>query len=716
MPSTHSGHQGGGSRTPPAQLLEALEAGVAAQAMPMLMEALNAERNALARRMQGKSPPADGPEDLTDLAILGNQITAYERRWRQRFAHPFATWPASPRSADLDAFSLVSDDELHAQLVGQPMIEALERRFVDILDTLDKRLWSLAAALGGRTRPGNPFSPRHLIETLLYTLPTSECNPRLRAAVVRHYERIAGERLGAVYEWCNRQLSDAGLAMASVSDYASLIATAEFVRGGAGTGSAGLWGEDNALTPAESTWRNQGRRGQKEGQRSPGDAVRGNALRQHARERRERHAGVRGEEVRELRSEEFLAVLSLLQGEPAALPDGAAAYEAVLRTGLARVAGGLGIDNASAVPSAAQEDAIDLVGRLFDGLAAGHLLSGEAVTRLSQLALAYLRLALSDPYLFDQPQPPAMQVLSRLVELWDGNGRAGAVDAELHAIADEVAGYVIEEYHGDAGVFERALEKLEGAVEPVRRRASISERRARQSIEGRERLNAARLAADRQLAGLLHRRLLLPRVALFLEEQWRQSLVQAWLREGADSPHFAAAVSLGEAVVRIDGEAGRAEGGLVADRLIELEKRLRDCYVACGLDESGANALLAQLISDFANPDALRGVHEFTPLVDADAAVSAGDVVDPDAPQPGQVLVYAEDGKPPRSLRLAWRSGLTGASLLVNAQGARELLLSPDELADRIAEGALLLRPAEGPVEAVLQRMEREIERDGPSG
>lgn len=703
------GPRKGGARIPHAQLVQSLANGMVAQLLPLVMDVLKAELEEQRRRMRGGSPPDDGPEDIANLNIIAGQITAYERRWRQCFGEPLQAWPDRPTAESRGAVGLVSDEELQAQLIGQPVIEALERRHGDILDTIEKRLWSLAAAMGGQVRPANPFSPRHVVEAFLHTFTASDCSPRLRDALLRHVERLAGERLGEAYAWCNRQLAEAGFALASVSDYATLAATTVGARGVADVAKLDVWGADNAIAPAEASWRHA--RGDSREPRR--DALRGDVLRHAARARREA-AGGRAPGVRDLREEEFLAVLSLLQGESAPLQGVQDGYAGAMRAGLSRVAGSLGIDSASALPSAAQEDALDVVGSLFDQLDGRHLLSDPARAWLARLALPYLRLALSDPRMFDLPQPPAMQVLSQLVGLWDGNRRAGPSDAELHDLADAAARQVVEEeFHGDEAVFGRALQRLEQTLEPLRRRASISERRAWQAIEGGERLDAARRAADAELVARLRAQPLLPAVAAFLAEQWRQSLAQAWLRAGPGSDRYAEAVALGDALVGLDVDASRAEGAPVADRLIALQPKLHACHLACGLDEQGATALLSTLVAEFANPDAPRSLHGFTPLAKSPAGDDPAAAAGIEGLEPGRILVQVEGGEPVRALRLAWRSPLSGASLLVNAQGTRELLLAPGELAAMLADGKLLPRPPEGPVEAALLRLEGDAAAPG---
>src|SRR5690606_35606584 len=275
------------------------------------------------------------------------------------------------------------------------------------------------------------FRPGELVDAFLETFSPTECGAGLRAALLRRFERLAGARLGEAYDWCNRQLAEAGIALAGTSDYAALAVTA--VAGQRPAPHAArlqVWGADNALEPVRASWRGAGTDGLR-----AGESVRGTALRHAARTRRERDAPHRPAGRRELRNEEFLAVLSLLQGESTPLHGaGGTGHAGAAREALARAASSLGIDSSTARLSAEQEDAIDVVGGLFDALAAGHVLQPEARQLLACLMLPVLRMALEDPRLFEREQPPAMRLLARVVELWDGNDRTGGHEAQLHAL------------------------------------------------------------------------------------------------------------------------------------------------------------------------------------------------------------------------------------------------------------------------------------------
>lgn len=690
------------SSVPP--LLEALRRAASARLQGLIAEALAAAETDLVRRKQSAPGSDASDDDLHNVMVLRGGLRECERRWQARFDEGFDGWPMATLASDVrDAYALLSDDELQAQLVGQPVIESLERRHVDVLDVINSRLWSFSATLGGRERPANPLSPRRLVDAFLHTFDATQATPSLRSMLLRHHERAAGEALGPLYASINTQLADAGHALGTGDDVAMLVAsTRNGLPAPIDPARNSIWSNHNALAPTESTWREGGNRPAPPP--VPLEAVRGTALRDRVRGARTpvKTTDPSGAPRRELRNEEFLAVLSLVQGDETAAATGLQGLDGHLRRALAKGAAGLGIAQDTTRPAAAQDDAIDLIALLFDGLNASHDLSPAAQAALSRLAPTYLRLALDDAHLFDDREHPAMQLLSLLVQCWDANPCDTDADAELHALADAVAANLAAEYHGTAAVFPRLLAALQASLEPLRKRADIAERRAWQSLQGRERLQAARRDADGHLARLSGRPLL-GSVAQFLDDQWRQSLIHAWLREGPDSDGFAATVALGDAIVAIDAEAARAVGSSVARGLLALQDPLRACFVACGVDENGAGQLLATLVGELAQPDARRTVHAFTPPLDAPAAAMTA-TADSDLAV-GQVLVLATPERPPLWLRLAWRSPLSGTCLLVTRQGAKHSAPDAASIAAMLADGRLRARSVDGPVEGALSAL-----------
>lgn len=684
----------------PARQLDALHQGFRTRLQPVLAQAREAAEREL-RGMATGVPKGELAEAIANAVVLQHDAPRHERAWQQNLGRGFARWPTAPDAAVVaQGFSLVSEGELHAQLIGQPTIEALDRRFAEVLEIIEGRLWSLAAALGGRGRPSNPFGPRAVVDAFLDTYSAVDCDRLLRASLLRHYERLCGPCLTEAYAWLNAELAEGGHSMDGASAGNALVSQPV-----TGVGPASWPGHD-ALQPRSSSWRqhaedhagfDSGRRGRlRKRLGTPSDAA-------------DRQA------VRDYTDQEFTSVLSLLQGNetPRTLVQVPGGIGEHLRGQLLAGAAGLGLSRDLAAPSPAQVDALAIVGALFDGLRAEAVLSPDAQARLARLAWPVLRLALADQALFDEPGHPALRLLDGIVECWDANPEGSEDEVELHALADRIADGVANDYHGESGVFANALGDLEAERTRLLRRAGIAERRAWQSVLGGERLQDARRDADARLAERLEGRMLLPEVADFLAGPWRLSLVMARLRDDAGTGRHAEALAMGDALLRIDAAAAHARGAEVAEGLIALEPGLRACFVADGSDGAAVDESVARLVAALARPDAPRAVAGFEPLADGDTGHAGAGATPGDTPPPvGQVLLEpGEGGGAPTWLRLAWTSPVTGRHLLVNRQGARHALLSPAGFSDALARGALRPRAPEGPVEAVLRRL-----ADAPGG
>lgn len=704
----------------PDQVRERLRDAVIARMLPLLGELQAAVEAELRRHSMGEAPSAQVADDLTGLAIMRRHAMLYEGRWKACIAAAFNAFPEEP-AAETDQYALISENELQSQLVGQPVIEALDRRFADILDVLDSRLWDFALRLSGRGEAISPVAPRMFVEALLRVYPASECSPSLHQALLRHYLVLAGDQLGDFYTWFNAELSEAGFAMSRYGRHA--------LQGAVSADSFDDAGIDNDRRSAARTRR-----------RVPGVAGElGAALRQRLRLQRMRHERtISGSARRVLSEQEFLAVLSLVQAdyeqadheqtdlEQADLEQTgdqrtetgtqasaqASGLAQRLREALILGAAKLGLDPTSAAMSLPQEDAIDLVGTLFQGLIGQHDFHVAARRWLAQMAFAYVHLVLRDPELLDDGDDPAIRLLAELVVVWDGTARGG----ELHAAGERACRAIIDGYHGDANVFDRTLDELRARVEPLRLRAQVASRRAWQAMAGRERLDAARRMADAQLRELLDHRALLPTVANFLCDVWRQALVRAWLREGAESSRYREMLAVGRMAAQVDGDAAVGLDHTVADRLLQLETALRDCYVACGLDERAANDSIAMLVAEVAQPDATRRVHVAEPLYGGDGLADPQPVENTSAPVLGigQAFIYRSDPASAQAgasgMRLVQALRLVGVSelsrrYLFAGSGGEQVVLEAEEVVRCLRDGRLVARAVQDPVESVMQRL-----------
>ncbi|MCD9005561.1 DUF1631 domain-containing protein [Luteimonas sp. XNQY3] len=682
----------------PVQLMDGIRREATARLLPLLGETLRAERARLQRACDEATQDAPAhdadAEDLASLTVLAAELIQHEHRWQKALGEVFAAWPEPPASHARSAFSLLSDDELQAQLIGQPVAEALDRRFESVRGIIDRRLYTLAGRLHYRGRPSNPLAARFLVEGFLRAFKAGDCGHRLRVSLLRRYEALLDAELGGLYAWCNTRLAEAGCALAGDSDQAALIAGLGGSTDTLPANKTRIWEQGNAV-PQSGTGASPAARA---------DAPRGNLLRRHARRQRDARRAELDAAERSFRRDEFLSTLALLQAERS-LPPGET-HAIRLREGLYAVAGGLGIDRQAVAFDGEQDEALILVGALFDLIASRHRLTAAACERFALLSVAWLHLALEDAQLFEPSSPPAMQLLSALVELWDGIDPDDPQSIEQQALADRVADAVLEGPQGDGRIFPAQLAQIDGALAASRRRAEAVERRTWQALRGRERLDAARRQARVELARRLDGRPLLPAVAGFLDVEWRQALAQSWLRDGDSSDRYRDVLSLGDALVESDGLAANDGGSAVADRLLGILPALRDCCVQCGNDANATEARLAGLVAEHASPTPRR-VHVPTPPTGEDAPLLPDDA-DPQAGladttfAEGQRFVQPDGAGAGRTLRLAWRSSLSGACLLVNATGAREWLLMPAELHAMIEAGQLQARPGGGAVSQAL--------------
>ncbi|WP_202844505.1 DUF1631 family protein [Luteimonas saliphila] len=650
----------------PAEVLAGLRAGFGDRVVPWMRDTLAATLQDLDARVEAAPPSPALVEDRADVSLLLREALVYEARWQAQIDALLQGWPRM-RAIGGGELTLMGENDLRAQLVGASVVDALEHRFENIVDLVDRRLYTLAARMGGQSHPRNPFAPRALAETFLRAFTALDASVRVHALVLRHFSKLASERLAAVYQWCNGYLADAGCELSTGHDGAFLTSL---------SGAA----DKAAATPGQ------------------GAGVVRDRLRSRLADRRRRDAGEAA--PRGIREEELLSLLSLLQSEREPSPDPSAdthSTSARLRAGLDRTGVGIGIGLGSAVRTPWQEATIEVVGRLVDALAEHAALSAPQARSLRRLSLPLLRFALEDPGLFDDPGRPVLRVLSAIVRLWDGNPGRSAVERELQRIGDEAAAALMLDQNASLAQVRALAARIEADVEPVRRRAEAASTRLWQSMQGRERLEAARAEADHQLAQLFATARLPATLAEFLSRHWRQWLVQLWLRDGSDSSRYLEATALGGALVALDEES---DGHALAGRLLQLEPALRECLAISGLHDDAATVELSKLVAEYADPDAAVATATHTPLA------AGNDPVVLQAPVDGVAVGdrYARvlDDGAPQALTLAWLSPLSGTALLVDLQGARQAVLDAASLRKRVADGALRPLPAGDPVEHAL--------------
>jgi len=712
--------------------------------------------------------PGTRRADQESLAMIKQREAALVMRYRQLLADSFDQLLSQSGIAGQakTALSLLSEEELDQHLDAQRIAATLRIRHARALLGAEARFATLARSLGVPDTK-HPIDPERLAELLVKTLQGQSVPDGLRDLLFKQYQAELSHVLDAFYGQIDTLLGAAGYGLhvpgmaaprpvaapapaassaepmmweqvaprhgasapPSPVSYAAPSAAGAYppaapVAGPAGAASAyaGVASEQlvrelGLLREQLHQWRQQaGITGHSTLPRAPGQ-----------------EAPIPGAQRRPLRTDELRSVASLLQGEDTsrfaeALAHGGGHLQTALRNEMLEGARKLGLDPQYTSLSPEEQDAIDLIGLLFEAICDVHRLWEEGRSLLGRLVLPYLKLALHDDSLFVQPTHPARRLLDVLTEACESNRGASPHDRELLDRAQQAVERVIAEYQEDLSVFEMAASELNELVQQQRRRIELAERRAAEAAFGRERLMQARQDAADALSQCVREYKLTAPVRQFLSEHWQHHVVQTLLRDGADSARHIGAMNLGQALVEIDIAAASAQGAVIADRLLLLMPLLRDCLASSGLDASAADEAIARLVRALAWPDVPRSI--VTPIAvvapleaaDNDSALRLVDhaeqrQVNQDALSAmrrlslGDWVRLIDDEGFERALKVAWISPLTSRFLIVNRRGVRELVATAEQLALLAQAGRLIVGLPDAPFEGAMKQVWKHLQR-----
>lgn len=725
-------------------------------------------------------------KDLMTVLALRQRGSGYVMKFRELIGRSFDEFcgraTAGRGSAPL---GLVRENELEFHLAGQRLADSIARRYQRPLEMLGLRFESLAAAMGVPAT-ANPVGAALLADAFVQTFRDAEVSPSLQPLLFRQYEQELAKVLGELYGRLNTQLAANGFhadprrittppadvlpqVPAQPSSQAFGTAPGEGILASRQAGAwleAGIGGHaaapppylgaplagtpqvqrplapPQAGAPAPSASAAAASPASPDVFRdSPGARVQHQQLRDMLHMWREgmlrdqsvpaQHAPDRRlAERRELRIQEVVSVVSLLQR------DGVRNFEAAfagkcdlhkaIREELVEGARRLGLDPDRTCLDQQQEDAVDLTGLMFQSLLRSHALVQESRRMFAKLVMSYVKVALTDDSLFVRDDHPARRMLDSLALACESNDGTSPQDRELLDRAAKMVDRVVAEFNEDLAIFELTANELQDMVQQQRRRSDIVERRAAESVHGRERLLHARRRAAAALAERLQGRALTQTIAHFLERHWQHHLVQVLLREGEGSERHARVLELADQLIAVDASAARAGGADVAERVLSLHSGLVDALSSSGLDEQVAGEWMAGLARTLAFPDAPREERHPAPAASDDGEettllrlVGGTDRLEYDpavaermrALQVGDWMRLSDERGNESSVKVAWVSPLTSRLLLVNRRGVRQLVASPEQLAALVRSGHLFAEADESPFDEAMRLVRQQLGR-----
>ncbi len=655
-----------------------------------------------------------------------------------------------------DTLSLISDQELESRLAARNLASVILRDCKPVLQRLDRRLGWIAGRLV-LDNDHNPIGPEHIGVAIHEAFATCELSMEVRLVVIKLCERDLVPGIARIYETLDQRLAQTGVIpeMPAVRSPARPPARAPETD----HRDAAMSDEEEASAPAWAarfTHRMAGMKGGMQASLATGgysDGPPGYAggaqgvllealhhLLQESRGSREsaqpsRHSG--NDEYRAMSQREMLSVLSLLQSAPsatlnAAIGDTGESLAQRLKSEVLSNATQLGMDPSTARLAPVDEDAIDLVGMLFDVMLDERDLEGRPRELIGRLVVPFVKVALLDRRMFVQKTHPARRLLNVLAEACEGNSGESAAERTLMAKVEEVVGRLTAEFNENLAIFLTLEEEFRDFLGQHKRRIEIAERRAAEIQRGQERLESARLRMASELSARLDGRQVPQAIDDFMRQPWAHHVTMAVLREGEDSDALRDALALADGVLE---ELAEAQRQIVGKPWLQAWRpSLQKVFASIGMNADAASSAVDALHDTLqavaaSRPDLEKSLPELPQVALPKAEDEAGGVVqlvggtdtmdfdhtDADHFRTlaiGTWLDFIDKDNKVQAGKLSWVSPISSRLLFVNRRGVRFCVASPEELAVMVRMGRLRKHEDEdafdSAMQGVIQRLDPE--------
>ncbi|MBD9469810.1 DUF1631 domain-containing protein [Pseudoxanthomonas sp. PXM01] len=693
--------------------------------------------------------------------IIGRFRAQLQRSWKALEAgQPSPAERVFVESAD-DTLSLVSEQELESRLAVRNFASVIQRECKPVLGRLDRRLGWIA---GDVTLDSdlNPIGPEHIGVAVHQAFVACDLAPDVRLVVIKLCERDLVPAIARIYASLDQRLMQVGVmpelparrppaaAAASVGEAApDLDATGDGEDPGAPAWAARflnrMAGVSRGLQATQAAPAAPGFGDVPPGYGSaPGaQGVLLEALHHLLQEsRRGRDTGEAPEaravdpRQRDLSQREMLSVLSLLQASPsatlrAAIGDTGESLSQRLKNEVLSSATQLGVDPSQARLAPVDEDAIDLVGMLFDVMLDERDLEGRPRELIGRLVVPFVKVALLDRRMFVQKTHPARRLLNVLAEACEGNNGESAAERTLLTKVEEVVDRLVAEFNENLAIFLTLEEEFRAYLEQHRRRIEIAERRAAEIQRGQERLEAARARMTAELDERLADRRVPQAIEDFLRQPWAHHVTMAVLREGDEGEGLRESLALADGVLEELTEAQRHVVG--KPWLQAWRSQMLKVFASVGMNQDAAAGAVDALHDTLqavaaARPDLEKALPELPqvvlpkPVVDEEATpihlVAGADTLDFDHSDAdhfrglpiGTWLDFIDKDNRVQAGKLSWVSPISSRLLFVNRRGVRFCVASPEELAAMVRLGRLRTHQSEDAFDSAMQGVIERLE------
>jgi len=680
---------------------------------------------------------------LRELRRARGQI---EQRFEQSLVAGFRALQSHARKSDAVVLSLLSEDQLEQQLASEQMADSLARQYAPAIELIDRRLEAFLQRTGKLARDENPVAPTSLADALRDALVAMELSTRVHIVLFKFFERELVTTLRSLYERLNAAFVAAGILPRLLPTTSAQLPapkpqmTAGMQYGGMPQTPAMRWAADaEAAANATVAVPNYVMQG------TADEALFSNLVSLLQSWRQDGAStdtsAPRGEPGQPLHVAEMLSVLSQMQSNPPqglerALHDQSQSLAEQLRREVLAGARRMGIGGDNLGLSNTHQDAVDLVGMLFDVLLDERDFEPTVRNKISRMLVPYVKVAVKDRRLFLYKGHPARRLLNAVAEACEGNHGDAPQERELLNRVDTTIDRLMAEFNEDLAIFETLEQELRAFMAQQTKRVELAERRASEAQRGRERLEQARFEASADLARRRGERELPQALEEFVSQYASHHLAQVILRDGRESPRYSEALY---AVAGLLATFDHAQLGEVPEQPHERARdKLQAILASSGcVGEAAEQALqtLQRTLEQVAAGDetAANAAHLPEPVVATESASAAepplvvvGGVAELDYDpavaermrqlQIGTWLQLTSESGRSEPAKVSWISPISSRFLFVNRRGIRVLVASAEELAAMTKVGRLQLREADTAFEDAMHQVMGRLKSSVPPG
>ncbi|MFT3761257.1 MAG: DUF1631 domain-containing protein [Pseudoxanthomonas sp.] len=649
-------------------------------------------------------------------------------------AHLDKAWQATQARAPLSVdrvlapatagdLSLVSEEDLESRLAAHNLASVILRDHKPVLQRLDRRLGRIAGV--ELDDDHDPIGPGHVAAAIRDAFNVCDLTLEVRLVVLKLCERELAPELGRIYDKLDQLLAPVDPEPAQRPPARGAVPAA---RGAARVPAPSAEEEGPPVWAARFLNRMSSMRGHMQADAAlrggpvdidaTGEGMLLEAL--HSLMQETRDGGRAGAVAppaagQHMSQQEMLSVLSLLQSTPsaalqAAIGDANESLAHRLKHEVLSSATRLGMDPSTARLSPTDEDAIDLVGMLFDVMLDERDLEGRSRELIGRLAVPFVKVAMLDRHMFVQKEHPARRLLNVLAEACEGNHGETAAERTLMAKVEEIVERLVAEFNENLAIFMTLEEEFREFLAQHKRRIEIAERRAAEIQRGQERLEAARARMESELSARLEGRKVPQAIEDFLRQPWAHHVTMTLLREGDDGEGQREALALADGLLE---ELGEAQLQVVGKPWLQAWRpALLKVFASVGLNADAAGAAVDALHDTLqavaqARPDLEKPLPELPPVplpkaVEEEPSpvqlVAGTDTLDEFDPTDadhfrtlpiGTWLDFVDKDNKVQAGKLSWVSPISSRLLFVNRRGVRFCVASPEELAVMVRMGRL---------------------------